>query len=442
MKKASDIKPIPKHILEKIRRLDHAEHPEQKGPTRLYSYLTSIKRELVKITLAVKTFNRKWYCKQIAVHGMKSKICWVKDMAHHRVAGYLIGWNPEGYKPHSYRRWADGEWESDDFARGIKWNPSSNVINLEYVGKFPEYKHSAYQYFRGVCIIDYLKTYLQYPQTEYLLKLDLCGLHNKVTILKQMDKDRQFCKWLATHRNELDRGQCYASSILKAYKIGRPVKQVQKMEEFKKTFKSNLNVPMLQELFGDNLESFYAYITEQNTDPFSYLDYLRACQYLRLDMSRPSNCFPKDFKKYHDRRINELSIMKARADEKQRKELYEKFTIVAEKYLALQNCKKGAYAILIAKSPKDLIDEGEWLNHCVGKMSYEVKMAKEETLIFFVRSIEKLDVPYVTVEYSLEQKKVLQCYGYDSKRPDESVLNFVNKVWLPYANRTIKAIAA
>ncbi len=82
------------------------------------------------------------------------------------------------------------------------------------------------------------------------------------------------------------------------------------------------------------------------------------------------------------------------------------------------------------------------LKHCVGRMNYEKKMAREETLIFFVRDIAAPDVPFVTVEYSPSRKQVLQCYGYDSKKPDDSVVDFVNKVWLPYANRTVKKITA
>ena len=69
-------------------------------------------------------------------------------------------------------------------------------------------------------------------------------------------------------------------------------------------------------------------------------------------------------------------------------------------------------------------------------------MAKQETLIFFVRKIEELDKPFVTLEYSLKSKKVLQCYGNKNTKPEEKVLEFVNKKWLPYANKQLKKIAA
>jgi len=46
----------------------------------------------------------------------------------------------------------------------------------------------------------------------------------------------------------------------------------------------------------------------------------------------------------------------------------------------------------------------------------------------------------VTLEYSLKNHKVLQCYGDGDNRPNEQVLDFVNNKWLPYANRQIKKI--
>ena len=86
--------------------------------------------------------------------------------------------------------------------------------------------------------------------------------------------------------------------------------------------------------------------------------------------------------------------------------------------------------------------EGELLHHCVGGMGYEQKFIREETLIFFIRAKDTQETPLVTVEYSLSQKKVLQCYADHNTKPSEDVLHYVNKVWLPYANRTLKQIAA
>lgn len=129
-------------------------------------------------------------------------------------------------------------------------------------------------------------------------------------------------------------------------------------------------------------------------------------------------------------------------DTEERKALYEKFSAVASKYLGLEYDKKSVYIAIIAQKPSDLTREGELLHHCVGRMGYDQKFAREESLIFFIRMKDEPEKPLVTVEYSLKTKKVLQCYGDHDSKPAEEVINFVHKKWLPYANRKLKQLAA
>ena len=97
---------------------------------------------------------------------------------------------------------------------------------------------------------------------------------------------------------------------------------------------------------------------------------------------------------------------------------------------------------IIAKSPSELINEGSILHHCVGNMGYDQKVVDEKSLIFFIRTKDQPDTPLVTVEYSIPEKKVLQCYGDNDTKPSEEILSFVNDKWLPYAKRKMKMIAA
>ncbi len=157
-------------------------------------------------------------------------------------------------------------------------------------------------------------------------------------------------------------------------------------------------------------------------------------------MSLERNLYPRDFKRWHDIRIDEFSTVKAVQDEAARKVLYDNFKQVALKYLSLQYDKeKSPFLVVIAKSPADLIKEGKFLHHCVGHMGYEQKMLRGESLIFFVRSKVAPDTPLATVEYSLLQRALLQCRAFNNSVPNDDVLKFVNDFWLPYANRKLKA---
>ena len=97
----------------------------------------------------------------------------------------------------------------------------------------------------------------------------------------------------------------------------------------------------------------------------------------------------------------------------------------------MQKNKNAAYLVIIAKSPAELKAEGKALHHCVGSMGYEQKFAREETLIFFIRSADAPDVPLVTMEYSLKSKKILQCVL--GKHYLSSELNDIYDLW--YSNK-------
>ena len=142
---------------------------------------------------------------------------------------------------------------------------------------------------------------------------------------------------------------------------------------------------------------FLDYIEKQQTNISSYADYIRACDYLGLDMSLPKNRYPHDFMRWHDIRIDEYHTAKALKDAEERKKLYEQFETVANKYLALQRNLNDGFIVVIAKNPAELIREGELLHHCVGRMNYDQRFIREESLIFFVRRKDTPDVPFVTV---------------------------------------------
>lgn len=435
--KIEKIRPIPKYILERIRKEDLKRCPEQNGHTRFYAYLTKNDGELVKVTVAVKNKYKAWPYKQCAVHGIHSERCFLKDMIFYRLGGYHVGWYDLGLQKR--KKWyEDGKW---DWHYDRYFDPWAPIVNLEYLAKFSKYRYSACELYNNVDIFKYLRAYEQYPQTEYLMKAGLQKLVYSEQILKKIGSDRDFCKWLVRNKEELIREYHYVQVILRAYRTGRPLRELQTYQTAKIKLRHEESLKPLRELFkGKDLERFFSYIGEQNTNANTYLDYFNACAYLDVDMNLEKNRFPRDFKRWHDIRIDEYATAKVIEDEQERKALYEKFASVAEKYLPLEYEKKNGFAVVIARSPADLIREGELLHHCVGTMNYDQRVIREDSLIFFVRDVQKPDVPFVTVEYSPKAKRVLQCHGDHNRRPNDDVMNYINYTWLPYANRTVKKL--
>ena len=436
------IKPIPKYLAERIRKLDNRDYPVPDSTVRFYAYL-SVRRkdkELMKTTVAVKHYKKKLYMKIVAIHFLHGDTCWVKDLEYNYFGamGFRVGWHDEGIQRHA--KWYEQGW---CWAGNRYYDPCALTVNLEVIDKLPQYKYSAYKQYPYVDIFKYLRMYEEFPQTELFVKFGLSRYALSKQLLRKTAKDKAFRRWLIRHRDELSSWRYYASTILLSYKTGKPLEVAQKFEKEKKSFcNRNGSYSNLRQFFKGRTDKFLEYIQKQNTNLSSYNDYYHACTELGLDMTEDKNVFPRDFKRWHDIRVDEYATKKAMLDEQKRKELYKQFAVIAEKYLPLQRSTKDAFVVVIAKSPAELIREGDILHHCVGRMNYDQKFIREESLIFFVRNIDKPDIPFVTLEYSLSSKKILQCYGEHDHKPDNAVLEFVNKKWLPYANKKLKQIAA
>lgn len=434
------IKPIPKYIAKRIKNKDK----DFNGYLSFYAYFTKMKGELVKITVACRHYKKQWFCKQVAVHGVHSNKCLVRDLEC-TIMGYNVGWYDMALSDRR-KNYEDGKWyHADD----KYYAPATEVVNKRYALKFDTFKYSAVDKYPYADVLKYLRVYEQYPQAEYFIKIGLQHLATNKTLLKKTGKDKAFRKWLIRNVRLL-RNECgdlpYFSSkiILAAYKQHNPLWESLALDRAEKELLRNYNYThtVRKVITRNDISAFLEYIRKQGCNVSAYADYIKACEYLGLDMSLPKNRYPHNFRRWHDIRIDEYQTAKAEADERERAKLYERFVAVAAKYLPLQRTKVEGYLILIARSPQELIYEGDYLHHCVGRMGYDQKFVREETLIFFVRNADQPDIPFVTVEYSLRAKKVLQCYGDTDTKPDDGVLQFVNKKWLPFANRQLKKIQA
>lgn len=341
-------------------------------------------------------------------------------MAFFYLGGYVVGWYDEGLQ--EYRKWYEDknwDWNLDKY-----FDPWAPIVNLEYLAKFPEYRYSAVELYDGVNILKYLRIYEQYSQVEYIMKLGLKQFFDSKQILKKTGEDKNFCKWLIKHKDELINKRHYIAVILRAYRTGKPLSELQSYAVAKIQLRHDNSLKPIRELFkGKELERFFSYIAKQDTNPNTYLDYHKACNYLGLDMSADKNRFPHDFKRWHDIRIDEYATARAMKDQEERKELYKKFAAVAEKYLPLEYDKRGGFVVMIARSLADLIREGEILHHCVGRMNYDQRVMREESLIFFVRDIQKPNVPFVTWSIPCNRKGCCNATAIKIRNPTIAFLH-------------------
>lgn len=429
-----DFKPIPTNILKKIRQVDEKRYPTPCGCRRFYSYLTKWKNELVKVTVAARHHKKQWYCKQVTIHCLHSSVSYVKDLIYYSAYGYFVGWHDLGlYKnPKDYE---DGLWYKNQYPTLFSFQ--SPIVNLDFLKRFPEYKYCPYDIYYGDNIFYFLRLYEEYPQIEYLIKNGFRHLSLSKQILKQVGKDKAFRRWLIEQKEELSKHNYTVHTILHAYKWKWTLTETNIFEKRKKEMINKTSKPLTTFFKGKSLKKFFEYVDEKKIDYNSYRDYLNACLKLEWDMTQKKNLFPHDFLTWHDIRINEYASKKVQIDKKEYQRFVEKFAKIAHKYLSLQSYSNGDYIVFIAQSPKELVAEGKKLHHCVGKMGYDQKFVKQESLIFFVRNIKKPKQPFFTVEYSPKRKSILQCQGFEHCSPTENVRDFVYNQWLPHANNEL-----
>lgn len=421
-------------MLKQIKAMDEFYENKPSGNTRFYKYYTTFNKELAEVVVAVRNHYKKWYCKQVVIHGIHNKEVLLQDIG--QVMGFRkVSWFRE--KITKYPKWYDYDWGYNE-DKYFYFN-NAPTINKNFILTLPEYKYSVINKYEYYDVFKYLRLYEQYPQIEYLVKMKLSYLATSKMILNKLSKDKNFQRFIMNNREEIQRKQYKVGCIIKAFNSGKSLEEIHELEAIKDWINKYSDKEEILSNFKD-AKQLYDYLLLHHIGFSSYRDYYNACKELQLDMTLQKNLMPHDFKRWHDIRIDEYATLRAKKDAELRKDLYMSFEKVAEKYLSLQRNMKENFVVIIAKSPNELVVEGERLNHCVGRMNYDQKFIREESLIFFVRDKLKPNIPFVTMEYSLRYKKVLQCYGNSDSKPADEILDFVNKKWLPYANRKLNKI--
>ena len=147
----------------------------------------------------------------------------------------------------------------------------------------------------------------------------------------------------------------------------------------------------------------------------TYVDYLHMCRRQAYDMKDKSVLFPKNCATAHDREAERIQKIN---DAQKNKAFGMAYAGFARKAV-LSN---EELQIVCPQRANDLVDEGKALHHCVG--NYIDKVAEGRCLIVFVRRVEELKKPYVTVE--VRDGKIAQIHGDHNSKPTEEVQKFID----------------
>ncbi len=275
--------------------------------------------------------------------------------------------------------------------------------------------------------LNYIKIYKRYPIVEMLMKLELYHLVFNEKCLLLMIESKQFCRWLFKNRDAIKKDQISFPALKSAFKNGQDVAKYNE-----KIIKKRLDAKRISDELGTQLYHLIKDVCKdfnkaqkyaQMVGKENYRDYLEACKFLKLDLSDTKVLYPKNFKYWHDFYVNQMTSAKNTIIDQNILKQAKRY-----KYLLLDLEK---LVLIFPSKTQDFIDEGNALHHCVGRMNYNEKMAKGESLIIFIRKKTAPNNPFVTMEYNPKKKNIQQIYGNHDEPPTAEVKNEIYNFWLP-----------
>lgn len=153
------------------------------------------------------------------------------------------------------------------------------------------------------------------------------------------------------------------------------------------------------------------------------LDFWNLCKKRKMDLNVPKDKYPQNLVAKHDQLVALIKF-------EENQELIKKFKARSEQLepFAFADEETGLM-IFACRSERDLINEGDKLNHCVA--TYAKRHAVGETAIFFIRRISDPETPFFTLELNEKTYYVRQNRGKCNCDRTSEVQAFEEK-WLEY----------
>jgi len=357
-----------------------------------------------------------------------------RDMYLTGMSGWKVVYKPERKKSQSWYGYIYYDYNEEDYGKWCyypKIGIMYHVINPEAI-KETEYKYCGWDPKCGD-LIEYMRAWNENPAVEYFGKM---GLKPSKSLLNKAKKDKQFARFLWEHR-ETDWRYYGPREIIYAYDKHMTLEEARDfMYEKHQADYFCRKFGAIKGLKIDRLKIYH--YCKENGIGRAYGDYLSALVGLGYDLNDTKNLFPKNFRRMHDLRINQYDAEKAKKEKKARKKFNRDFRNASKKYRQYE-LKDGAYCILIPGSVKDLVAEGEKLDHCVGKMGYDAKMVNGVSFIAFLRCNNNPGRPYVTIEFGMKEKRILQIYGKHDSKPKQEVIDWA-KDWEQMVKDRMKGV--
>ncbi len=288
---------------------------------------------------------------------------------------------------------------------------------------------------------DYLERYLETPQIEMLVKLNLIGVVKNLVRCRygivQCENARRPDEFLGIRKERVrllmeNQGDLVLLEVMQMEKrmgASWTEEQVRNLAELR-TGRGQIELATqymsLQKML--NRVAFYAGCEfgtkcsrageRLRQTATTYFDYLHLREQLGYSLENSVYLYPRDLRAAHDKMVAESN---EKEQEKRLEETAGRFPLIRKQYRRLRKkyfYEDEEYCIRPARSAEEIVLEGRFLHHCVGGDNYLRRHNDGERFILMLRSRKEPDIPYITVEIDREDC-ILQWYGANDKKPDK-----------------------
>lgn len=184
--------------------------------------------------------------------------------------------------------------------------------------------------------------------------------------------------------------------------------------------------------YGLKIKELIKYFSKSRkkvSDVTLWLDYVETAEKIKFDLSVHNVLFPKNLKLAHDEAVkikNQIELeeeLKALKD-KENKYL-KRFQTLCDKY----SFADATYKVRVPIGAREIINEGNALQHCVG--DYAERHLTGKTTILLIRLCKEQDKPLLTVEIDDKTLNIRQVHGLKNRNPTKAEQAFIDE-WEKY----------
>lgn len=372
--------------------------------------LSSInKKPVLKLYAYKHTKTRGIECKQVGRRFIdKDQV--TGSIYYHRMAGYQVVF--KGVKQIGYFK-IEADDHFYDLNRSDMYYPpawnfeklyTAEELEAAFKGTTEKLKYLVVPSLEDIAdVMDYLRTYQEQPKLELLAKAGLEYLWAEKQMYKLgNEKSKVLMRYIKDNLEYIKLNRPTYRWMMDSIKAGLNAEQfnfytdVQYLTVYSREHHLKLKPEIIKEACK--------FVKKQQAEMQIYCDYLDACRKLGIKLKDRGVLFPRNINESHDN-------VTAKLDEKLNRSTNEGLR-EACKILKQFIGDTGEFHLVLPKSQAMLIEWGNKLHNCVGKLGYGTQMSKGQTIIIGIfKDLEIVECCEIGRQFKKDDLEIIQCRG-------------------------------